>query len=347
MSLNKTLLVILASSLLLKLLVVYANFQSPNFHFLQENYDIYTQALKTGAINDSKFSVYETRMFPGYVLAILPFTYFFNDIIKIGIVLNLIFFSISFFLIWKIFRSVFINFLFSFFPPIWISQSTKASSEPLTVLLLLSGIFALTKKYYFLTGLILGIAFNVRIISVCLFLAILVAQLFERKFNEGIKLSFGFLITASLLIIYNFFIFGSSNLMIQFTNLDQNYQTVTIGFIQIFNDILRTIDWGQYKILFSGIFYLIINLGALIILFKLRNKSEIIKICFYWTLFSLIFIFSLSPFTIIENFARYALPIIPAVCLAIDLGVKTLEEKSGFLIKKPKLSPDKKRVKAH
>lgn len=342
MTTNKMLLLILASSLLLRVSLIFVYSNDPTFSYLQENYDLYITGLKDGVIDDPDFSVYETRMFPGYVLFLLPFTFIINNIIQIGIFLNVIIFIISFYLIWKLFRNVFINFLFSFFPPIWIAQSTKASSEPLTVMLLLTSLLFFVNKYYFLTGLIIGIAFNVRIISACLFIAIFIVLIFERKINESLKLLLGFIITASLLITYNYLIFGNNNLLIQFTNLDQNYGVVTIGFIQIFKDILRTIDWGQYKILFSGIFYLILNVGSILILFKFRNTSLIAKICFYWALFSLIFVFLLSPFTLIENFGRYALPIIPAVCLAINLFVKMLDDNSSFMRKLPKFSSNQK-----
>lgn len=116
MTINKALLIILVSSLFLRFFLIYINFQTPNFAFLQENYDVYINALKDGSISNPNFNVYETRMFPGYTLALLPFTFILNDVIAIGIVLNLILFSISFYLVWKIFKNIFINFFIFIFP---------------------------------------------------------------------------------------------------------------------------------------------------------------------------------------------------------------------------------------
>lgn len=347
MTINKVLTIILGLSILLRLLLIINYSQIPHFEFHQEGYTNYIEALKKGSINTPAFGNYETRLFPGYILIILPFTFLFGNVDAIGVVLNLFLFTISFILIWKIFRNVFINFLFAFFPPIWIMQIIKASSEPLTVTLLLTSIYLFIKKYYFSVGLVLGLAFSVRTITFCLLLGIVAVLFFEKKVQEIAKLLIGFLATAILLILYNYLVFGTDHLFMQFTNLDQNLNGATIGFIQIFKDILRTVDWKEYKILFSGIFYLIINFASLLIIYKFRNKSEITKICFYWVLFSIIFILTVSPHSLIENFGRYSIPFLPAVCVAIDLSTTYLDENSGFLRKLPKFSANQKRMKTH
>jgi len=346
LSTNKKLIIILLLAIGIRLLLILINSHNPTFSFEQEGYVFYINSLKSGFINNINFGAYNERLFPGYLLLILPFTYLLNQIIAIGIVLNLIIFALSFYLIWKIFKNIFINALFAFFPPVWLMQSSKASSEPLTIFLLLSSFYLFLKKNYISTGIIIGLAFNVRIIAGCFLLAVCVILFFEKKYKEFSRVIVGFILTASLLIIYNFFVFGKDDLLIQFQNLDQNYGVVRIGLVQIFYDLYRTLDWGQYRIFISGSIYLIINFFALFILFKFRQKDRIIKLCLYWILFSLIFVFSLSPFTLIENFSRYMLPALPAVCLAIylvfDNYIKLL-----LLPKKPKFTSNKKRMKAH
>ncbi len=343
---QKTLIVILLLAIGIRLILILINRENPNFSFEQEGYVYYINSLKNGFINNPNFGAYDQRLFPGYLLIILPFTYLINQIIAIGIILNLVIFAISFYLMWKIFKNVFINFLFAFFPPVWLMQTSKASSEPLTTFLLLSSLYFFIKKNYFTSGLIIGIAFNVRIISGCFLLATFIILFFEKKYKEISRVLIGFALTSSLLIVYNFLIFGKDDLLIQFKNLDQNYGVVRIGFIQIFHDLYRTLDWGQYRIFLSGSIYLILNFFALFFLYKFRKKDRLIKFCFYWMLFSLIFVFSLSPFTLIENFSRYMLPVLPAVCLAISIFFD--KYKSLFILpKKPKLSTNKKGVKAH
>lgn len=347
MSISKKLFLILIFSILIRFIIILIYRENPLFSFQQEGYIYYIESLKNGFIKSEAFGAYDKRLFPGYLLLILPFTYFFNHILVIGILLNIIIFIISFYLIWKIFKNIFINFIFAFFPPVWLMQTSKASSEPLTIMLILSSLFVFLKKHFITAGFLIGLAFNVRIIAVCFLFAILVILFIEKNFKEIFKVLIGFMLSSSFLIIYNFFVFGKENLLIQFQNLDQNYGVVRIGFIQIFDDIYRTIDWGQYRILFSGSFYIFLNLISSSILFYFRKKDRIINLFFYWSLFSIIFVFSLSPFTLIENFGRYAIPILPAICLAIYLVINLIIEKLGFLPKKPKLTTNKKRMKTH
>ncbi len=314
-------------ALLLRFLIIYINYRNPNFEFQQESYKYYIDSLKDGSLGDPNFSPFEKRLFPGYIFLILPFTNLADNPIAIGVIVNLILFGISFFLVWKIFRDTLTQAVFAFFPPVWVIQTTKASSEPLTVTLLLLSLLCFIRKAYIPAGLILGFAFSVRTISICLLLAFLIFFIFDKKYKNAFEIFIGFSLTASLLFIFNFLTFGPSHILMQFTNLNQNYGVVRIGVIQIIQDILRTIDWEQYRILFSGLFYVTINFITLFILFKFRNKSDLYKVCFYWVLFSLIFVFSLAPFTLIENFSRYTVPIAPAIAVAFTILINHSGEK--------------------
>jgi hypothetical protein len=319
MSNQKKLVFIILAAYLLRFFLIYLNYHNSNFSFAQESYIYYINALKSGLIFTSDFSTFESRLFPGYILLIFPFTFIFDKPIVIGSIINLILFGFSFLLIWKIFKNILTNLIFAFFPPIWVVQSTKASTEPLTVTLLLFSLFLFIKKWYLSVGLVLGLLFSVRTIAICMLPALIIPLISKRKFSEIIKIIVGFFMTASLLFAYNYLIFGVDGIFIQFNNLDQNYGVVRIGFIQIIDDIFRTIDWGQYRILISGLLYVTVNLVTLIVLFKFRNISDINKILFYWILLSLLFVFSLSPFTLIENFGRYMVPIAPAVAVAFTI----------------------------
>ncbi len=339
---QKKIYIILFLALILRFIVIYVNYHNPNFEFQQESYSYYINSLKDGSITSHDFSPVEKRLFPGYIMLILPFTNLIDNSVVIGIVLNIFLFIVSFFLVWKIFKNVLTNLIFAFFPPVWIMQTSKASSEPLTVTLLLTSLLFFSKKLYLQTGLVIGFAFSVRTVSICLLLAFLIPLFFKKKYDEIIRIILGFLTTASILFMYNYLVFGKTDLFTQFTNLDQNYGIVRIGFIQMYQDIIRTIDWGQYRILFSGIFYMIINFFSLFILFKNRKKSNLINVCFYWMLFSLLFVFSLSPFTLIENFGRYTTPASPMIAVAFAIFIQDLSRRMGLLPKQPKLSPNQK-----
>ena len=259
----------------------------------QDNYLGYAQGIISPA---------DMRLFPGYpiLLAIFP------D----GIILNLILSALSILIFYLITKNHFLTFIFSIFPPIWIYQGAKISTEPLTVFLLLLSLYLWQKQKEFLSGFICGLSVTVRLISICLGAAIIFVK-------PSFKFITGLVLGSSLLFVYNHFIFN--NLFIQFIVNPRvgGVGGTGIGFIQIFQDVFRTIDWHQYRIPFSGLFYLFISIFALI---RLRTIS---KLYFYWLLFSLIFIFSLSPIPLLEEYPRFLVPVVPAIIIGMFYLIKT------------------------
>lgn len=222
------------------------------------------------------------------------------------LLLNLIFSLGSILIFNLITNSLFLTFMFSFFPPIWVYQGAKIANEPLTVFLLLLSLYLWLKQKEFLSGLVCGLSVTVRLISVCLGLAILATKL-SRKFFLGLILG------SSLLFVFNYFKFGPENLFIQFEVNPKigGAAGSGIGITQIFQDIFRTLDWHQYRIFSSGLFYLFISFLALI---RLRTIN---KLYFYWLLFSLLFIFSLSPVPLLEEYGRFLVPVVPAIIISM------------------------------
>jgi len=90
--------------------------------------------------------------------------------------------------------------------------------------------------------------------------------------------------------------------------------------VQIVRDFFRAIDWGWYRILISGTLYVLVNIGACILLYSKRNTSPLHTIAFYWLTLSLLFIFSLGPNPLLEEFARYTVPAVPALILGLLPG---------------------------
>lgn len=248
----------------------------------------------------------DLRLFPGYPMLLSVFPN--------GILLNLVLSSLSVLLFQIVTGNLFLTVLFSIFPPIWVYQGAKISTEPLTVFLLLISILLLNKKYYFLSGLVSGLTIMVRLIAVCFGLAVFVNTK-SRNFVAG------FILGASGLFIYNYFIFD--NLFIQFVVYPQigGAAGSAIGLIQIIKDIFRAIDWGQWRILLSGFFYLIISFVALYRLFRLN------RLLFFWLLFSLIFIFSLSPAPLLEEYSRFLVPVVPAIIIGLFYFPNSYENK--------------------
>jgi Gpi18-like mannosyltransferase len=308
---------IILISLIIRLLLIFINFQNPKFSIQQDGYADYASALRQGTINDNnKFAKFETRLFPGYPVLIFLLTFVLKSEIISGVLISLTAALFSIFLFWKVSQSKLATVIFAFFPPVWLMQSTKVATEPLTVFLLLLAILLFRKKYYFLTGLILGIAFDIRLISICLLIALIVYIYLKRQHKYILSLLAGFSIFLILFFIFNFFIFGPASIFRQFRTYYE-INRVTLGAIQIVQDIPRALDWKQYRILISGLLYIIINFFAVFKLFKYRKISWLYKVCFYWMLFSLLFIFSLGPMPMLEEFSRFSVPAVPALVLGL------------------------------
>lgn len=238
----------------------------------------------------------DSRLFPGYPLLLSVFPN--------GIVLNLILSALSILVFYLITNNFILTFLFSFFPPIWVYQGAKIATEPLTVFFLLFSLLLWQKQKEFFSGFICGLAVTVRLISICFGAAVFFVK-------PSLKFIIGFTLGSSLLFIYNYYTFN--NLFIQFEVYPQigGAGGSSIGLVQIFKDIFRAIDWGQYRILFSGLFYLLISFIALVRLKKIN------KLYFYWLLFSLIFIFSLSPAPLLEEYSRFLVPVVPVIIIGL------------------------------
>jgi hypothetical protein len=164
----------------------------------------------------------------------------------------------------------------------------------------------------------LGFATDVRLISACLFLAIILRLLTVKKWNKVIKVTFGFSVLILSLIIYNYFLFGGSEIFRQFNVYPVTAQA-KFGISQIVSDIARNIRNHDYRVLLSGFLYLIFSFWGTIKLYNRRITSDTTQILFYWVLFSLIFIFSYGPPELFEDFRRFIVPIVPALIYGILL----------------------------
>lgn len=316
---NFFLVVAILLSFVLRLIFISNHLQDPFYAIQQDGYADYVAVLKGGGVNNNEFSLAETRLFPGYPILIFLAAPIFRSEIIAGLAINFISSALAIFLFWKIVKNTFLTSIFSFFPPVWFFQSTKISTEPVIVLLLLLSVFVYLRKKYLITGLLLGFSFDIRLISICLLFTLLLISFNLRFYKSLILMLLGFFPIFLALFVYNFFIFGHEGLFRQF-QVYYTINTVNVGAVQILKDIFRTIDWKQYRILVSGLFYLTINLLALFQLFRYKNSSLIYKISFYWMGFSLLFILTLGPTPLLEEFSRFSVPFVSALVL----GVSTL-----------------------
>jgi Gpi18-like mannosyltransferase len=330
---NKLFLAIIILGIFIRLYFVFTNITRTDYltaPVSQDNYIGYIKNLENGTLNNPQNS--ETRFFPWYPVSmllinrttLLPLAY-------AGLLINFVSLLASIIIFWKITKDRLSTTIFSFFPPVWFYSPIKIATEPLTLALLLLSLFFYLKKKYLLTGLLIGISTGVRLISVGLFLALIAFSLKNIR-TKIIPLSLGYLLTFSLLILYNIIVFKNVFYQIMLYPKVGGASGSSLSVVQIFADILRTISWHQYRILTSGLLYIAIAFIAVFLLYKYRNIKVIYKISFLWLVFSLLFIFSFGPNPMLEEFRRFLIPVIPAVILGItapkDFYLKLLKKLS-------------------
>jgi len=312
---NVNLGIILVLALLLRIFIFNTHLTDPNFSIQQDDYLGYAYALRDGSIGTNIFSPHEMRLFPGLPIAIVTLSTFLNPVTS-SVLISIFSSIIAIYLIFLLTKSLRTTAFFAFFPPIWVIQGTKISTEPLTTAFLLLGLYFYLKKKPFWSGIILGLSFNVRIISFCLLVSLVGFSLFKKEFRKAKLLILGFIPFFLGLFIYNYFMFGKNGIFKQFIDLSENYNGLKIGLFQIIDDLPRTLAWHQYRIFASGTFYIIFIFIGLYLLYKKRHNSGLIKICLFWSILSVCFVLSLSPTPLLEDFARYLTPIMPAMAIA-------------------------------
>ena len=315
---NKLFLAIIILGILIRLYFVFGNVTRTDYlttPLSQDNYMGYTKNLENGALNNPQNS--ETRFFPWYPVSmllinkttLLPLAY-------AGLLINFVSLLTSIIIFWKLTKDRLSTAIFSFFPPVWFFSPIKIATEPLTLFLLLLSLFFYLKKKYLITGLLLGLSTGVRLISVGLFFALLIFSIKNIK-TKIIPLGVGYLLTFSLLILYNLIIFKNVFYQIMLYPKIGGASGSSLSIIQVFADIMRTISWHQYRILASGLLYIAVAFISAFLLFKYRNKKIVYKVSFLWLIFSLLFIFSFGPNPFLEEFRRFLIPALPAVILGL------------------------------
>lgn len=290
----------------------------------QDNYVNYAKAIRENTLNSPSFLRTDTRLFPGYPIAINSLTFIISSEIVSGIIISIVSSLFSIWIFWLITKDKLSTSIFTIFPPVWITQSTKIANEPLVTFLMLLSIFMYFKKKYIFTGITLGLAVNVRLIAICLLPAFLLTSLSANKRTTSIRILIGFTSSALLLLPYNYFYFGKENIFLQFIIYPQ-VGIGAIGILQLMQDLVRTLDWKQYRIFFSGVFYIFISMISTLSLFVIRKKSIHDFVFFYWLLFSLFFILLYGPTPILEDFSRFTVPVSPAIVLGITFFLKRIK----------------------
>jgi hypothetical protein len=315
---SRALIALLLGAFLVRIVLALVNLTNPEFAIQQDNYADYAAALRTGSLTSETFLQADTRLFPGYPILIMSISFFTQSPLVAGLLISLGASLAAIFLLWYLTKNAVVTLLFSFFPPIWVMQATKVATEPITVFLLLLGLLQFLRGRILFAGILIGLTATVRFIAVALLVACIVSLVLNRRFSDAIKCTGAFLCTFSLLFVFNVLTYGVDHVFIQFVQ-NPKLGNATIGIVQIGKDIFRTIDWGQYRILFSGVGYIVLNLFALAYLYRKRHVP-LFQLLFLWLFFSLVFIFSLGPIPLLEEFSRFSVPMTPAVVVGLVIG---------------------------
>jgi hypothetical protein len=296
-------------------LLCYNLWFNPQFAIQQDNYATFTEAWRNGTLASGGVSHFDTRLFPGYPFLILVLSWIVplsDVVIGVGISLGMSILAVYLFWLWT--KDELASLIFALFPPVWVQSAVKVATEPLSVALMLGSVLSWQKKYFFWAGLLLGYACVIRNIAV--FLASVLSWLLLQKkdWRSLVKFSVGMSISLIGLLIFNGYTYGWNQLLYQIGVYNAELDT-GVGVVQLIKDILRTIDWGQYRILVSGLVYVLVAVGGWWGLFKQRSQNQLNLIAFYWATGSLLFLMTLSMPTFLEDFGRYAIPIAPALTL--------------------------------
>ena len=314
---RKVLLGFLIAFLLHGCLFVFKNYYSPEIWsdaLQQENYLAYVEAMASG--NFSNYLSYsDSRLFPGLPLLILLLNVFIKNKIVAGIFLTVVGLIVIVRVVQHFTNSVSYAVLLTLFPPIVFEQSSKISTEVLVIALLLLAYWLVSRKEYLWTSLLLGYATIVRPISGCMFLALLVYLITSKKLR--VKAFLIYLIFPLLLLLFNIYHWGLSSSFRQIEVYSVVNRT-TVGIYQLIEDVSRAIDWGQWRILVSGLTYVVLYGFVLTKIIKkkgdflFKNDGKLIK-C--WSVFTSIFILLPGSTPFLEEIRRYMAIFFPLALL--------------------------------
>lgn len=288
----------------------------------QDSYLKYAREIRESRLKN--LDEIEKRLFPGYPLAVLALDVLVRNLEVSGMMISVACSVGVVIMLKKICDSDLPVWLAVFFPPVWVKAGVKFATEPLFIFMELVSIYLFWKKNYLMAGILAGLAFIVRPIGLMLVLAYGFIHLKEKV--NPVKLIAGFAVAACLLAVFNGLIYGTGNMLDQFAHGER--YGMTFGLVQMGKDILYMWRWGYYRILASGIFYILINTLALVFLFKNFKKSKLAGLMAVWMTLCLVYIFSFSPSTLIGDFGRYTISCLPALLVGLSsVGGKVIEFK--------------------
>jgi len=263
-------------------LFFYKYYQTANIQ--QDNYVGYAKAFKTESFI-SNISEDDSRLFPGLPLLIYIFNFLTGSENTAGLFLSFLSLLTIFLFSVHFTKNTFYAFWITVFPPIIFEQTSKISTEAITIALFIISYYLIINKKYRFSALLLGFASIVRLISISMFIGLLIL-LFRRK---------KYILLVQSSVFYMLFPLRG-----------------TLTPVQLINDILRTISWKQPQILISGMVNIILFFSVFYSCIRYKNDflnsgdQLLVKV---WAILSLILVFSIGPTPFLEEASRYLIVI--------------------------------------
>lgn len=297
----------------------------PGVSFIeQERFSSYVLSLQ-GDSFPKDLNYFDTRFFPGlvwilYLINILTNNYFITSLIFIFFVL-IIFFYVLIILT----KNPFYAFLLTIFPPIVFEQSSKVSTETVSVMLILFSYYLFFNKKRGLAFFIVGISSIIRPFSAIVVVPMVYQLLKENKFSEFTKGLFFLATFPVLMFLYNQKHFGDIFYQIK------PYSEVAggaPGVFQFITDYFSFFINGKYGVIASASFYIFTSLFLLIFIMKSKKdfvfKDDKIFVKVFLVLsFLSSFIINFSGFPILADVRRFLILFMTFALVAVHKrGVK-------------------------
>ncbi len=268
----------------------------------QDNYIGYAQSLPSSV---NKISFFDSRLFPGLPILISLTASVVRNYYLAGYLITLLSFAGSYFLLYKI-TNTGLSILPLIFPPILFNLASIIDTEFPFIFLIILGYFFIKKEKFAWAFLAFGLSVWFRLAGIAVVFGIFIYFLIMKDLKRFITYIPYFLVPVVILLIYNVHFFGANNPFYQLTTYESLHpRRISIGVVQLGEDLVRAYRWGWYRILLSGLAYVLLFAVLWLKSIKIRSIE-------FWMITG-IYVFTLTvnlvPF--LENLGRYLCPTIP------------------------------------
>lgn len=280
----------------------------------QDNYVGYAMLLPFEIRN---VSFYDSRLLPGLSIIIYLLHFITGNFYVAGYLVTLTSFVGSYILLYKLTHSN-LSFLPLVFPPIMMNLASLIDTEFPFIFLTIFAYFLFKKEKVKWAFLLIGLSVWFRLAGFAIIAGFFVFMFLKKETRKFFLNLPYFLVPVVTLSLYNIHYFGVQNPLYQlFTYEALHPDRISVGILQLAQDLVRAFRWGWYRILASGLFYILLYFYLYFKLFKTKNLEFWLITGMY--LFTLLI--NLVPF--LENLGRYLAPTLPLFWL-------TFYPKKGF-----------------